>query len=64
SNFSRFIRTLEDKTNVKGKSLYLPIRIAITGRVCGLELNLVLPILGKKTCLERIKEAINKSHAH
>lgn len=62
SNFNRFIRTLQDKTGVKGKSLYLPIRIAITGKAHGPELNLVLPILEKRTCLERIKRAIKISY--
>jgi len=61
SNFSQFIRALQDKSGIKGKNLYLPIRIAITGNVHGPELNLVLPILGKRTCLKRIKRVIKIS---
>lgn len=42
------------ETATKGKSLYMPIRAVTTGRIHGPELTQVLPLLGKKTVLERI----------
>ncbi len=41
-------------TGAKGKSLFMPIRSAITGKTHGPEMKLVLPLLGRETVLRRI----------
>ncbi|MEA3560252.1 MAG: glutamate--tRNA ligase family protein, partial [Candidatus Omnitrophota bacterium] len=60
-NFKYFITTLRERTKSKGKDLYLPLRIALTGKLHGPELNLVLPVLGKEKCVKRIKKTLNKN---
>jgi len=38
----------------KGKQLFLPLRLAITGREDGPELKSLLPLIGRKECLARL----------
>lgn len=49
-------KALQKKVGVKGKDLYMPIRIAVTGRAHGPELTHALPLLGKARCLRRIEK--------
>ncbi|MBU4310165.1 glutamate--tRNA ligase [bacterium] len=53
-NFKSLVKEIEKETGYKGKDLYLPIRIALTGKNRGPELRFILPILGKKECLRRL----------
>ena len=55
-NFKLLMRDLGKETGYKGKDLYLPIRIALTGKNRGPELYLILPILGKRECLKRLSK--------
>ncbi len=49
------------KSGVKGKSLYMPLRAAVTGKVHGPELKLILPILGRESVLKRIEALLSQS---
>ncbi|MGO8987311.1 MAG: glutamate--tRNA ligase [bacterium] len=49
---------LEKKTGRKGKSLYAPLRAAVTGKTRGPELARTLPILGKERIMRRLKMAL------
>ena len=49
---------LEKKTGRKGKSLYAPLRAAVTGKTKGPELVKTLPLLGKERIMRRIKMAL------
>ena len=53
-NFKPLMRDLGKETGYKGKDLYLPIRVALTGKNRGPELYLILPLLGKRECLKRL----------
>lgn len=55
-NFKTLMQEVERRANVKGKELYMPIRIGITGNNHGPELIFVLPILGSKECIKRINK--------
>ncbi|MBI5235936.1 MAG: glutamate--tRNA ligase [Deltaproteobacteria bacterium] len=46
-----------EKTGVKGKSLYMPVRAALTGSCEGLELAVVFALLGRKGALERLERS-------
>ena len=48
------IKYIKEKTGVKGKDLFMPIRAALTGCVHGPELDKVFAILGKNTALNRL----------
>jgi nondiscriminating glutamyl-tRNA synthetase len=52
---------LEKKTGWKGKSLYAPLRAAITGKTRGPELTRTLPLLGKERIIRRLKMALELS---
>ena len=47
-------KSLQKKTGAKGKDLYMPVRIAVTGKLHGPELAKALPVLGPEECLSRI----------
>ncbi|RLB06684.1 MAG: glutamate--tRNA ligase [Deltaproteobacteria bacterium] len=52
---------LQARTALKGKSLFFPIRAALTGKMEGPELRNILPLLGKEVILERLKEVLGGS---
>ena len=45
---------LKAATGRKGKPLFLPLRMALTGRHDGPELKSLLPLVGRKACLDRL----------
>ena len=45
---------LKAATGRKGRALFLPLRLALTGRADGPELRSLLPRLGRKACLDRL----------
>jgi glutamyl-tRNA synthetase len=45
---------LKEKTGRKGKALFMPLRMALTGRHDGPELKTLLPLVGRKACLDRL----------
>jgi glutamyl-tRNA synthetase len=45
---------LKARTGRKGRALYLPLRLALTGEDHGPELRNLLPLVGRKACLARL----------
>ncbi|WP_417309224.1 glutamate--tRNA ligase [Devosia sp.] len=45
---------IKTETGRKGKALFHPLRLALTGREAGPELRSLLPLLGRKACLDRL----------
>ncbi|MGN6488405.1 MAG: glutamate--tRNA ligase [Devosia sp.] len=45
---------LKERTGRKGRALFHPLRLALTGREQGPELRALLPLLGRKVCLDRL----------
>ena len=54
-HFGAAIKEVGKQTNLKGKALYHPLRLAMTGREDGPELVKVGPLLGKEEVLKRLK---------
>lgn len=50
--------TVKEKTGVKGKNLFMPMRASVTGKLHGPELKLVLPLLGAEETLRRIDASL------
>jgi len=46
------------KLDIKGKYLYMPIRVSITGKTHGPELPGVISILGPEKCIQRVKQTL------
>ncbi len=55
-NIKQAIKEIGKKVNAKGKGLFMPIRLIVTGREHGPDLMQILTILGKKEVLKRIDE--------
>ncbi len=49
---------LKESTGRKGKSLFLPLRQALTGEVHGPEMTLIMPLIGPENSLNRLRSAI------
>jgi len=54
TTWSHWTNALKASTGRKGKSLFLPLRMALTGRHDGPELKSLLVLLGRKVCLDRL----------
>lgn len=52
--WGRWIAALQAKTGRKGKALFMPLRLALTGREQGPELKAALPLLGRAEVLARL----------
>jgi len=56
--FRELMKEVQKETGVKGKDLWMPVRIALTGEMHGPELPAVIEILGRDHCLKRIRDQI------
>ena len=54
TTWSHWTGALKTATGRKGKALFLPLRLALTGRHDGPELKSLLPLVGRKACLDRL----------
>jgi len=52
------LKAVGKQTGLKGKMVFMPLRVALTGRTHGPELHQVIPILGKERTVSRLKKAI------
>ena len=55
SGFAAWIEALKARTGLKGKALFHPLRLALTGREHGPELKHLLPLLGRARTLARLR---------
>ena len=55
NTFSLFINEVKEKTGLKGKDLFHPIRLALTGQDSGPELKILLPLIGRNKAFKRLK---------
>jgi glutamyl-tRNA synthetase len=52
--FDQWTAALKEMSGRKGRALYMPLRLALTGREDGPELRSLLPLLGRRACLDRL----------
>ena len=52
--FKLAMKNTQNQTAVKGKELWMPVRLALTSKEQGPELPLMAEIFGKKKCIERL----------
>lgn len=45
-------------TGIRGKALYMPLRLALTGETQGPELAGMLPLMGRDLVVERLERAV------
>ena len=53
--WDEWISRLKEKTQKKGKELFMPIRLALTGKTNGPELNKLILLMGYNKVMERLK---------
>jgi glutamyl-tRNA synthetase len=58
-DFKVLIKQLQEELNIKGKALFAPLRLALTGRHEGPELEKLFSLLGNEKIRERILHAKN-----
>lgn len=49
------INKVKDLTGIKGKALFMPLRLAISGELHGPDMSFILKLFGKEKVIERIK---------
>lgn len=49
------VKEIQKETNIKGKNLYMPLRVGLTGQLHGPDLVGVILALGKDECSKRLK---------
>lgn len=52
--WARWTNELKARTGRKGRALFHPLRLALTGREDGPELKSLLPLMGRRVCLARL----------
>jgi nondiscriminating glutamyl-tRNA synthetase len=60
-NFRQIVSGLAKRAGVSGRSLYLPLRAALTGRTHGPELEKVFVLLGKEKILKRADSVLRRN---
>jgi len=58
NSFKSVMANVQKNTGIKGKDLWMPVRVAMTGLTEGPELPLVIDILGKDKILKFLKQAM------
>ena len=55
--YAAAIRHAREKSGLKGRDLFMPVRAALTGKVKGPELERVFAVIGKESAVKRLKQA-------
>ena len=58
SKMAVLIKEVQKETGHKGKALFMPIRVALTGQTHGRDLNITIALLGRNRVIERLKSQI------
>ena len=56
TSWKKWTDLIKDKAGIKGRNLFIPLRIAITGLENGPEMSLVLPLIKREEILRRLNE--------
>ncbi len=59
TEISQLIKQVGEQLNVRGKGLYMPIRIAVSGQMHGPELPDTIYLLGKEKLLANVEKVLN-----
>lgn len=59
--WAALITALKEATGRKGKALFLPLRLALTGREHGPDMAALLPLIGRDEALARLQQASSRA---
>ncbi|MCX7781404.1 MAG: glutamate--tRNA ligase [Negativicutes bacterium] len=54
------LKSITKELKVGGKKVYMPVRVALTGRMHGPDLANIIPLIGRERALERIAYSLSK----
>ena len=57
-DFKEIMKQVQNDTGIKGKNLWMPVRIALTGQSHGPELPMLIEFFGKEEVVSRIKKVM------
>ncbi|TCK06564.1 glutamate--tRNA ligase [Phorcysia thermohydrogeniphila] len=58
--FKKLVKEVGKELKAKGKNLFMPIRIALTGKMSGVELPILVELLGKERTLKRTENTLKQ----
>ena len=58
--FKQIVKEVGKELKAKGKNLFMPVRIGLTGRMKGVELDILVSLLGKERVLGRIENSLKQ----
>lgn len=56
-SFKGVMKNVQQATGLKGKEIWMPIRVGLTGQQHGPDLALIVEVLGKDKCIRRVRQA-------
>lgn len=59
-DFTRLQDEVKEKAQVKGKHLFMPIRVAVIGKPHGTELKILVPLMRKQQLIARAEQCLKK----
>ncbi|RKY77417.1 glutamate--tRNA ligase, partial [candidate division KSB1 bacterium] len=59
--FREIMKSVQKSTGIRGKELWMPIRVALTGRPHGPELPVVAELLGYDKCCKFVQKALSET---
>jgi glutamyl-tRNA synthetase len=59
-SFKKLVKQVGKELGVKGKNLFMPIRVALTGKMSGVELPVLVELLGKERALKRVENSLKQ----
>lgn len=62
--FGQVPKVLKEKAGVKGKFLFMPLRVAIIGKPHGAELKALVPLVPKASLLDRVQTCLDQTVGH
>ena len=54
NEFKKITKEIQKELKVKGKNLFMPIRVALTGKTSGVDMALLVEVIGKEKVLKRL----------
>jgi len=58
--FKKLTKEIQKELKVKGKGLFMPIRVALTGKTSGVDIAILVEVLGKDKVLKRLERALRE----
>ena len=55
----KIFKAISKETGLKGKKVFMPIRVALTGQMHGPDLHFIIPVLGPELVAKRLQKTVN-----